>query len=167
MILAPQPPNFEAHYRPSYVEIANDHVSEQYRNTDKELVASREGSDFLRRMIAMVYASQKLDKLCMLRNNWNSFDSEKPAIATIQAAFQVVNVLVALDLIPDAILPSAEGGVAICFVRHGKYADVECLNSGEILAVTSTRGEKPHAWALDPNSITAAALENFSAYLWS
>jgi hypothetical protein len=53
------------------------------------------------------------------------------------------------SVVPDAVLSSAEGGVAICFVRDGKYADVECLNTGEVLAVKYSRDENPRAWSVE------------------
>ena len=48
-------------------------------------------------------------------------------------------------------IPSAEGGVGITFVAGDKYADIEFLNSEEILAVTSEGQERPTVWEL-PNT---------------
>ena len=61
---------------------------------------------------------------------------------------------------PTRIVSSAEGGVAICFVNGDKYADVEFLNTGEILSVVSNRRDTPIVWQVEPSSrdFTLAAL---------
>jgi hypothetical protein len=41
---------------------------------------------------------------------------------------------------------SVDGGVAVCFVRGDRYADIECLNSGKVLAVTSQRDKSSQVW---------------------
>jgi hypothetical protein len=47
---------------------------------------------------------------------------------------------------------SVEGGVAISFQRGDLYADIEFLNSGEVLAVTSDRITPPVVWQVS-NSV--------------
>jgi hypothetical protein len=52
---------------------------------------------------------------------------------------------------PSRVVESAEGGIAICFVNGNKYSDLECLNTGEILGVTSNRKDRPVAWEINPS----------------
>ena len=168
MIFAPppQPQSVEIRYRPSYQEIGDPSVSIRYRTTDEEVIRSREISSYLRGVLAQSQFGRTLDGFSSLEGGWNTFGSEVPAQIAVAAADHAIRCLIGANLIPDAIMPSAEGGVAICFVRGGKYADIECLNTGEILAVKSTQGERPHAWALDATSIdSGAAAQQISAYL--
>lgn len=55
-------------------------------------------------------------------------------------------------LLPTRVVASAEGGVAICFIDGNKYADVEFLNTGEILGVTSDRRNRPVVWEAEPSA---------------
>jgi len=167
MIFVPPPhPQYEIRYRPSYEEVANDDISRYYRKTEAEMIGSREGSDYVRTTIAQLEGRRKLKQLSELRANWDSFGSEGPTAEAIRIAGDFINHLIAVGLIPDAILPSAEGGVAVCFVREGKNADVECLNSGEVLAVRYSRNERPHAWAVEQSPAgTEATVQILSAHL--
>ncbi len=63
-----------------------------------------------------------------------------------------------LKFLPDKITPSVENGVGISFIQGDKYADIECFNTGEILAVTSDRQSPPQVWEVEdrPQAITAA-----------
>jgi hypothetical protein len=53
---------------------------------------------------------------------------------------------------PTRVTASAEGGIAICFVDGEKYADVEFLNTGDILGVVSTSRDRPVAWEIEHSS---------------
>jgi hypothetical protein len=52
-------------------------------------------------------------------------------------------------LLPTRVVASAEGGVGLCFVDGAKYADIECLNSGTILGVTSDSSTRPLVWEVE------------------
>jgi hypothetical protein len=54
--------------------------------------------------------------------------------------------------LPTRVTASAEGGIAICFVDGEKYADLEFLNTGEILGVISNRRDRPVAWEIKHSS---------------
>lgn len=56
------------------------------------------------------------------------------------------------EMRPTKIVASAEGGAAICFVEGNKYADLECLNSGAILGVTSNKHDRPVVWEIEPDA---------------
>ena len=43
-------------------------------------------------------------------------------------------------------MPSAEGGVALCFRNGGNFASLECLNTGEVIALTSDGKGNLNAW---------------------
>jgi hypothetical protein len=148
------------------MEVASFDVFTQYQTTERELIKSREGSEYVRKAIAQVETDKILEQLASLPVNWDSYGSEQPSAASLAAASDIARAFVDFGLIPDAIAPSAEGGVAICFVRNEKYADIECFNSGEILAVRYSSHDDPKAWPLQPNKVaTDTAIRDFSTYL--
>lgn len=167
MIFAlPPQPQFEIQYRPSYLEIADESVQNRYRTTDGEVIRSREGSAYLKGLVATSLLRKKLHELANCDKNSMMPGEDPPSQHAIGAAGHVLRSFLSSHLIPDGVLASAEGGVAICFVRGDKYADIECLNSGEVLAVTSTRNKHPHAWALRDISIDSeSAAQIISSYL--
>lgn len=78
-------------------------------------------------------------------------DAERPDDIAVRSAWGVIQQLAYDELLPTNVVASAEGGVAICFVVDDKYADIECLNSGEILGVTSNRRNHPAVWEIEQN----------------
>jgi hypothetical protein len=165
LIYAP-PQHAEIRYRPSYAEIADAEIYQRYQNTENELMASREGSEYVRAKIAQIELQNRLGQLSALRANWDTYGSEPPSAKAVAAAAAIAKAFIEFGLIPDAVGPSAEGGVAICFVRNQKYADIECFNSGETLAVRYSSNEDPKAWAIKPNDAASeSTVEFFSKYL--
>jgi hypothetical protein len=152
LIYAP-PQHAEIRYRPSYAEIADAEIYQRYQNTENELMASRE-------------LQNRLGQLSALRANWDTYGSEPPSAKAVAAAAAIAKAFIEFGLIPDAVGPSAEGGVAICFVRNQKYADIECFNSGETLAVRYSSNEDPKAWAIKPNDAASeSTVEFFSNFV--
>lgn len=156
----------ELRYRPSYSEIANPEILQRYKVAEGELIDSREGSEYIRRKIAEIELDQRLRQLVSLHVNWDTYGAEPPSQGAISTADSIAKAFINFGLIPDAITPSAEGGVAICFVRNQKYADVECFNSGDILGVRYSSREDPKAWAVLPGAAaTDATIQTISQYL--
>ena len=93
-------------------------------------------------------------KLQAIRNDPSLWPdgAEKPSDYAIAWASTMLEQLLIDELPPTRVVASAEGGVAICFVNGDKYADIEFLNSGEILGVVSNRRDRPLAWEVDANS---------------
>jgi hypothetical protein len=165
LIYAP-PQHVEIRYRPSYAEIASAEIYLRYQNTANELMESRQGSEYIRATIAQVELENRLRQLSALRANWDTYGSEPPSPESLAAAGAIARAFINFGLIPDVVGPSAEGGVAICFVRNQKYADIECFNSGETLAVRYSANEDPRAWAIQPNDVASVeTIEIFSKYL--
>ena len=93
-------------------------------------------------------------KLLAVRNEpclWPD-GAERPSDGTIAWASAMLEQLLVDEFPPTRVVASAEGGVAICFVNGNKYADVEFLNTGEILGVVSNRRDRPIVWEVGPNS---------------
>jgi hypothetical protein len=86
--------------------------------------------------------------------------AEPPSVNAQVLASVMLRQLQAADQTPPTrVVASAEGGVAICFVSSNKYADVEFLNTGEILGVVSNRHDTPIVWQIgqSPREFMAAA----------
>ena len=165
MITLQQPAQAEIRYSPSYEEIASPDTYNQYQNIKRDLFESREGSDFVRRTISYAALSRQLAKLARLSRGWDTYKAEAPSSISIIAASRIGKKFIQLGLVPDVVVPSSEGGVALCFLRNPKYADVECFNTGEVLAVRYSANQDPVAWSitLDDATIdaTAAAFSEF------
>ncbi len=98
--------------------------------------------------------------LAQLRPNWDSYGAPAPNGRSIANAIRVLNLVESLNLDPTRILPSAEGGVGICFVREDRYADIECSNEGEVLGVYYIGAQMPVLLETDATDASiSAALE--------
>lgn len=164
MIFSP-PQYIEIRYRPSYTEIADTDIYLRYQATENELIESRESSEYVRKKIAQIELHDRMKQLASLPANWDTFGTERPSQEAISAAAQIAESFIGFGLVPDAIVPSAEGGVAVCFLRNQKYADIECLNSGEVLAVRYSSQDDPQAWAVPANIAPDATVQTVSQYL--
>lgn len=104
-----------------------------------------------------------LERLKQLADGWDGYDAEAPSEKAHSLAQQVLTLLSDRDLQPSRVAPSIEGGLVFAFSVDELYADIECLNSGEILAVTSQPGEDPLVWELDQDTLeeTIDQLERF------
>jgi hypothetical protein len=92
----------------------------------------------------------KLDKIEVTPSLWVDGAEHPDALALAWARY-VLQRLQEDDLPPTRVVASAEGGIAICFVKGDKYADIECLNNGEMLGVTTNRRHRPSAWQIEPD----------------
>ena len=91
--------------------------------------------------------------------------TEPPSVNAQVLASIMLQQLQADQTPPTRVVSSAEGGVAICFVNGDKYADVEFLNTGEILGVVSNRRDTPTVWQIGQSSrdfaLAALWISNF------
>lgn len=99
-----------------------------------------------------------IDHLQRLPRGWDGSAAERPNQHSVDRAQSILMHLFRLKFLPDKITPSVENGVGISFIQGDKYADIECFNTGEILAVTSDRQSPPQVWEVEdrPQAITAA-----------
>jgi hypothetical protein len=72
------------------------------------------------------------------RGEWKS-DSDPPSSLALSTASQILERLREVAFFPSGISASAEGGIGIYFEQDRRYADIEVLNSGKLLGVTSDR----------------------------
>lgn len=109
----------------------------------------------------LAQAYKTLAKMRTLSQNWDSYGAPAPNAIAIEAARAVLSVLADTGFLPASIDPSAEGGVCIAFSRAKRYADLECFNTGEVLAVVSIGGDDTRVWPvrLDGLALIAACQE--------
>lgn len=69
-----------------------------------------------------------------LSENWNSYGAEAPSKEALGIALQILEDLFSLNLLPNNVLPSAEGGIGLVFLSGNKQADIEVFNDGDVLA---------------------------------
>lgn len=100
---------------------------------------------------------RRLTNLQKLDRRWCNSDVAAPNETATELATVVLKSLAAVGFRPSYIDPSSDEGVCVSF-RHGvRYADIECFNTGEILAITSSDDvEQPQIWQLDILGIHAA-----------
>ncbi|MFB2969201.1 hypothetical protein ACE1CD_09540 [Aerosakkonema sp. BLCC-F183] len=110
----------------------------------------------------------KLQELENLPANWDSYGANPPNSIALFWGRESLTVLFEMNFPPTQITPSVEEGVGICFIRGKKYADLECFNTGEILAVISDGQGNPNVWEVNPNrEEIKISLERIRVYLQS
>lgn len=63
--------------------------------------------------------------------NWASGETDRPSPSSIHRSLELLKLLQSVDLIPELVLPSAEGGVALDLAGpEGRRALIETLNTG-------------------------------------
>jgi hypothetical protein len=102
-----------------------------------------EGSIFWRSLFLLNGAYLKISELASFRSNWDSYGAPSPDNIAIENAVRVLKLMQPIDLERVSILPSGEGGVAFCFRRGDRYADIETSNDGAILGVRYVGMETP------------------------
>ena len=85
---------------------------------------------------------QKLEELKVLKCNWDTYGASAPNETAIKSATRALQQLYQLDVRPDRVAPSTEGGIVISFFEDPKYADIEFFNSGEIAAIISDADDR-------------------------
>jgi hypothetical protein len=115
-----------------------------------DLKSATPPSRFNRGQEALNSALARLEFLRQFDDGWDGYSAEAPAVLAIATAKRAVQRAIGRFLLPAFILPSAEGGIGIGFRSGTRYADVECFNSGEILALTSFGDRtEPRVWEVD------------------
>jgi hypothetical protein len=90
----------------------------------------------------------RVDAMRSLPIGWNGYGAEPPSAGACDDAVRVLQLATEMAVFPSTVSPSAEGGVAVSFVRGERVATIECLNDGSVLAVRSDRVQRPEAWEL-------------------
>jgi len=106
----------------------------------------------------------EVDDMESIPANWNGYGSEAPNLVARKQAVEILLAATSI-IVPNRVSPSAQGGVGICFYNREKYADIECLNSGEVLATTSTGKGVPEVWQIFNPAEVKGALERIGKFI--
>ena len=78
-----------------------------------------------------------IEELMKLQAGWDGYDAPAPNREAARLAKTAMGIASAEGLSVDRVVPAGDGGVALCFLDGEKYADIECLNDGEIFSALS------------------------------
>jgi hypothetical protein len=99
-----------------------------------------------------------------LSPEWPEDSIASPTPRASASADCALRLLAGLGLQPTRLSPSPEGGVCIAFSQWDRYADLQFLNSGEVVATYS--GEGVDAPQISPvESDLAAACQTLRVFL--
>lgn len=125
-------------------------------------------SEFVRVQLQLDEARDQLSSSAVLAPNWDSYGAESPNAQSREDAGRILRLLQQLVIAPTRLLPSAEGGIGIVFSNAERYADIECLNSGEILLTTYFGMETPLVREIgSTDAELSAAIEKIRVHLAS
>lgn len=101
-----------------------------------------------------------INAMALLRPDWNGYGALPP---TRECREKVKKLLKAISSVlpPTRIVPSAEGGIGLCFYVEKRYGDIEFLNSGEMLACTSEILGKPVVWEVKDIIASVQTIKDF------
>ena len=133
-----------AEYLPLPESHAEGEIGRTLRNEImKNLENLAAGSIFWRPVLLLNVAHQKISELASLKSNWDSYGALSPDSIAVENAARILKLMQPVDLERASIVPSAEGGIAFCFKRGDRYADIETSNDGAILGVRYVGMETP------------------------
>lgn len=112
-------------------------------SSEKDLSNFLLGSIFWRQTCLLQRTYSKLFDLVNLKSNWDSYGAPSPNSVAFDNALRILKFIKLSDLEVLSVVPSAEGGVALCFKSGERYADVETLNDGSIIGVRYVGMEAP------------------------
>ena len=151
---------------PSSAQLGPQRLDEIYL---AQLLASSARSCYVELEQAFISLRDQLSALRSIETGWDSYRAPAPNAVSLAAAEAALGTLRMLNARPDGVLPSADGGIGICFTQGGRYAHIEFENTGDAWTLMYGPTGTPESWQLPSNnadSITAA-WARISAYLQS
>src|SRR5580658_10594043 len=145
------------HRYPPICENVGHEVTRYYGPALEQTQALREQSMYWQIGQQFEEINTELERVSRLQDGWDSYHASAPSQGAIDIARQLLRLLRAAMLPPNRVVPSAEGGIGICFVDADKYADFEIFNDREILATAYRGRSEPHVWEV---SASAGSIED-------
>jgi len=110
--------------------------------------------------LAALQTTQRADKgKYRIDSQWQKFiintcyNAEPPNNIALNWTREILKILFKMGFPPTRITPSVENGVGISFICEHKYADIECFNEGDILAVISDGKGIPEVWEVESTTL--------------
>lgn len=109
---------------------------------------------------------RQLESLSALTKGWDGYEAEPPSATALGKARSLLETLSVMKVVPERVVPSADGGVALILSTHPAYRAIECFNDGEIVASLSDRAFRHEAWetGLSPSALRTT-LERLGSFL--
>lgn len=110
-------------------------------------------------------AQATLNEMNGLGADWEAIGSEPPNEVSKSLALRVLDRSFLMDRVqPSYATASAEGGVGIVYRSDGRYAAIECLNSGELWLLGYDQTGNPLSRQYEDNTVAIeTALDQISA----
>ena len=92
---------------------------------------------------------RELTQTASLEDNWDGYGSRAPTRSAIGMADDLIRKCGQLNMLPDTVRASGEGGLCLIFEREGLDGAIEIHESGDIVAVVTEEGrDLPRAWLI-------------------
>ena len=130
-----------------------------------ELRSFPDGSRFKELEQAFGHLGQQLAAIQFLRDGWDSYGAPAPSISAMEHAAAFLQKLRDRRFLPDAVIPSAEGGIAFYFEKGQRTAYFEYRNSGEAIAAMYAPFGEPEIRELDFDGDNSESIEAARSYL--
>ena len=108
-------------------------------------------------------ACEQMAQLAAVKDDFDGYGAEAPNDVAMRRMRDVLYWLEQADFPPDRVAPSTDAGVCFswargCFSwrRGGRYADIECFNTGEALAVVCEHHLVPDVWRVRDGELADA-----------
>jgi hypothetical protein len=106
-------------FQPLFSELEQDHFQMPWTATNLRLQA----------------LALKIDSAVELRPNWNSYGAPCPSVESAELARRVLT-LASTRSLPSTVIPSADGGIALCWDADDRHAYIEFGNDGDAVVGT-------------------------------
>ncbi len=108
----------------------------------KDINKTQEKTQFYTREKEFWKFGKAIEDTKLLKNGWDSYEAPAPTDIAISATRQLLNALKRISFLPTTIVPSAEGGIAVYFMKGDKIVFIENFNTGDsILAMYDSNSE--------------------------
>jgi len=113
-----------------------------------KIVRSSLESEYTQRLTQYLALLRDFFRLRNLELGWDGYAAAPPTSRSLIRALSTLQRLLSLRFLPSRIIPSAEGGVALCYSYLDSFAQLELLNSGETVVVSYRGAAVPEAWEI-------------------
>lgn len=97
---------------------------------------------------SFILLNEALSEMTALHEGWDSYGAPVPEPGAIATAVRALDRLKLSMLLPQIVMPSAEGGVSIYFSQGNQKAFIEFLNEGEVLLARYGKDDEPNVKVL-------------------
>lgn len=108
----------------------------------------------------------RLEHPDFMRDDWGGHLAEAPNRTAVGHARAILEKLQAMGFAPERLVASADGGAGFYFKAGNRYAIIECLNTGELMAAASDGSGSPRVWSFsDSDANISQTIGEIRGYL--